>query len=170
MPEYYAPREIKEVLSLLEMQGAGAILVAGGTDVLVAMRAGLLSPSAIIALHKIPELHGITINDGIIAMGAMTTFSAIAESSLIREQAFLLAQAANAVGSPQIRNRGTVGGNIVNASPAADTVPALMALDAKVKLVSVKGTREVLLENFFSGGANPKSPKVKCCKKFRFRL
>lgn len=148
---YYAPTRLSELTALLAEQGGKAKLLAGGTDVLVEMREPDHRPETIVALYKVPELWGIRLEDNAITIGAMTTFSELAASPLIRDKAFVLAQAANSVGSPQIRNRGTVGGNIVNASPAADTVPALMALDAKLRLVSAAGTREIALEDFFLG-------------------
>lgn len=148
---YYAPTRLSELVDLLAQQGDKAKILAGGTDVLVEMRDPAHRPESIVALYKVPDLKGISTQGELITIGAMTTFTELAESPIICEKAFVLAQAANSVGSPQIRNRGTVGGNIVNASPAADTVPALMALDAKVRLVSAAGTRELLLEEFFLG-------------------
>jgi CO/xanthine dehydrogenase FAD-binding subunit len=148
---YYAPTQLSELVALLAEKRGKAKLLAGGTDVLVEMRDAARHPEFIVALYKVVELQGIRTSENLITIGAMTTFSELAASPLIREKAFVLAQAANSVGSPQIRNRGTVGGNIVNASPAGDTVPALMALDAKVRLMSAAGTREILLEQFFLG-------------------
>lgn len=148
---YYAPAGLSELLDWMAQQTGKTVILAGGTDVLVEMRDPAHRPESIVALYKVPELKGIRSQGDLITIGAMTTFTELAESPLIREKAFVLAQAANAVGSPQVRNRGTVGGNIVNASPAADTVPALMALDARLRLVSAAGMREILLEEFFLG-------------------
>lgn len=148
---YYAPQRLEELLDILAEKKETAKVLAGGTDYVVAMREGKLNCEDIVALHKVPELKGIRLQGDTIVVGAMTTHTELAKSPLIIERASLLAQAASAVGSPQIRNAGTVGGNIVNASPAADTVPALVALDARVKIVSKSGVREMPVEEVFLG-------------------
>ncbi len=148
---YYAPQRLEDLLDVLAEKRETARVLAGGTDFVVAMREGKLNCEDIVALHKVPELKGIQLQGDTIVVGAMTTHTELAKSPLINEKAWLLAQAAAAVGSPQIRNAGTVGGNIVNASPAADTVPALVALDARVKIVKKGGVREMPLEDVFLG-------------------
>lgn len=148
---FYAPQKISELLEIMSKYKSEAKVLAGGTDFVVAMRDGEVKQETIIALYKVPELYGIRIENGNIVIGAMTTFTELCNSPIIQSNASLLVQAALTVGSPQIRNRGTVGGNIVNASPAADTVPALVALDAKVKLLSLNGERELILTDFLSG-------------------
>lgn len=144
---YLRPKSLKE---LAAVTGDCAYL-AGGTDLLVHIKNKLKSPKTIVSLRDLEELKGIQSQQGIITIGALTTHEEISSSSLLREKASLLAEAAGLVGSPQIRNRGTVGGNIANASPAADTVPALMALDAVVEVVAGSETKMVALENFFLG-------------------
>jgi len=148
---YYAPERIEELLNILADNEGKAKVIAGGTDYVIGMQEGKINTKNIVALHKIQELKGIHMRGDTLVLGAMTTFTELVKSPLIREKAFVLAQAASMVGSPQIRNMGTVGGNIANASPAADTVPAMVALDARVKLISPSGEREMLLENFFAG-------------------
>ena len=147
---YYAPKTMPELLELLAEQQAGAMILAGGTDVMVEIRAGHKTDS-LVNVTRIPEMKGIRREGDMIHIGPATTFTEIVESPIIREAAFVLAQAALSVGSPQIRNRGTVGGNIVKGSPAADSVPALMALDARLRLVSLAGERELGLEEFLLG-------------------
>ncbi len=147
---YFAPRTMPELLELLAEQQAGAMILAGGTDVMVEIRAGHKTDS-LVNVTRIPEMKGIHREGDTIHIGPATTFTEIVESPIIREGAFVLAQAALSVGSPQIRNRGTVGGNIVKGSPAADSVPALMALDARLRLVSLAGERELGLEEFLVG-------------------
>ena len=147
---FYAPRTMDELLGILAEKQAGAMILAGGTDAMVEIRAGH-KPECLVDITRISELKGIRREGNRIHIGPATTFSEIVESQIIRNGAFLLAQAALSVGSPQIRNRGTVGGNIVKGSPAADSVPALMALDAKLRLVSQAGERELALEDFLVG-------------------
>ena len=120
---YYAPKTMPELLELLAEQQAGAMILAGGTDVMVEIRAGHKTDS-LVNVTRIPEMKGIRREGDMIHIGPATTFTEIVESPIIREAAFVLAQAALSVGSPQIRNRGTVGGNIVN--------PALACLGCSV--------------------------------------
>ena len=147
---YYAPRTMSELLQVLAEKKDGAMIIAGGTDVMVDIRAGH-TPQSLIDITKIPEMKGIRREGDRIHIGPATTFTDIVESKIIRESAFVLAQAAVSVGSPQIRNRGTVGGNIVKGSPAADSVPALVALEARLRLVSGAGERELGIEEFLVG-------------------
>jgi len=148
---YYAPEGLEELLGILAEKKGKSKVIAGGTDYVIGMQEGKINTENIVALYKIQELKGIYLRDDTLVVGAMTTFTDLVKSPLIREKAFVLAQAASMVGSPQIRNMGTIGGNIANASPAADAVPALVALDARVKLVSPSGIREMLLEELFAG-------------------
>ncbi|HHW07032.1 MAG TPA: xanthine dehydrogenase family protein subunit M [Clostridia bacterium] len=145
--KYCRPGSLAELASMAE----DGVFLAGGTDLLVQVRNGRKKPQKIVSLRDIPELRDIQCEQGMVTVGAMVTHEEVYESPLLREKAPLLAEAAGAVGSPQIRNRGTIGGNIANASPAADTVPALMALDAVVEVVGGTGTREVALREFFLG-------------------
>lgn len=147
---YYAPRTMPELLKLLAEKKAGAMILAGGTDVMVDIRAGH-TPECLVDVTRVPEMKGIRREGDMIHVGPATTFTEIAESKIIREGAFVLAQAAASVGSPQIRNRGTVGGNIVKGSPAADSVPAMVALEARLRLASDAGEREMGLEEFLLG-------------------
>ena len=147
---YYAPRTMPELLRVLDEKKAGAMIVAGGTDVMVDIRAGH-NPECLVDITKLKELKGIRREADTIHVGPATTFTEVAESKIIREDAFLLAQATSLVGSPLIRNRGTVGGNVVKGSPAADSVPAMMALDARLRLISQAGEREMALGDFLLG-------------------
>ena len=147
---YYAPRTMPELLELLAEKKDGAMILAGGTDVMVDIRAGHV-PDSLVNITRVPGMKGIRREGDLIHIGPATTFTEIVEAKIIRDDAFLLAQAAQSVGSPQIRNRGTVGGNLVKGSPAADSVPALMALDARIRLVSLTGERELGLEEFLLG-------------------
>lgn len=166
---YYAPQQLEELLAILAEKKEKAKMLAGGTDLVIALQEGELDYDYIVALHKIPELKGITLSGDTIVIGAMTTHTEVERSPLIRANALLLAQAAAAVGSPQIRNVGTLGGNICNASPAADTVPALIALDASVKIVSNGSEREMPLEDLFLGMGKTKLGGDEVIKEISFK-
>jgi len=157
--EYCAPETMSELLDILAANQENSKILAGGTDVTVHLREGKIAPQCVIALKKVSDLKGISLQGTNIVIGPMTTFTELVESPIIRENAWLLAQAAVSVGSPQIRNQGTVGGNIANASPAGDSLPALMALDAVLKIVSKRGEREIPLENFYLGISKNKLEK-----------
>jgi len=122
--------------------------VAGGTDLVVRVRDGLIGPTGILDLSAIEEMKSINVQGERLEIGALVTHDDLAESNAVQEHATALAQAAEMVGSPQIRNRGTVGGNVVNASPAADTVPPLFVLDAELGLVGPGGERWVPVAEF----------------------
>lgn len=143
LKEYYQPQSLQAALELFAGSDGRLKPLAGGTDVVPAMGKGELKAAGLVDLSKIQELKGIKIEGNEIRIGSVTAFSHIEASPIIRKNAALLAQAAGAVGSPQIRNSGTIGGNIANASPAADTVTALVTLDAEVKLNSLNGSRIV---------------------------
>jgi carbon-monoxide dehydrogenase medium subunit/xanthine dehydrogenase FAD-binding subunit len=157
---------LAEALALKADLGADALLIAGGTDLLVALRAAspALAPRPIIDLSHLPELGGIRItgsqadgsvddadgdNPGTprrIRVGAAVTHTEIEQSELLQDCAPLLPAAAAQIGSPQTRNRGTIGGNVCNASPCADTVPPLLALGAELVLSSAAGQRRVPMD------------------------
>jgi len=166
---YYAPQQLEELLAILAEKKEKAKILAGGTDLVIALQEGKLDYDYIVALHKIPELKGITLRGDTIVIGSMTTHTEVERSPLIRANALLLAQAAASVGSPQIRNVGTLGGNICNASPAADTVPALVALDASVKIVANGSEREMPLEDLFLGMGKTKLGGDEVIKEISFK-
>ncbi len=138
---------------LLELQQQPeARIMAGGTDLLVALRHGLQHTGTIICLERIEELSRIEEQaDGSFSIGAAVPFSAIVRSPLLKEHYPLLTQAASTVGGPAIRNMATIGGNIVTASPAADSLPALYLLDARLELRSAIGNRQVPIADFITG-------------------
>lgn len=123
--------------------------LAGGTDLIVKSKNEVLSPSNMVDLQLLDELKGIKEDNDVIVIGAMETHANVHKCSLIKEYASALADASSRVGAVQIRNMGTVGGNICNASPAADSVPAFMALDAQITLESPQGERTIALKDFF---------------------
>ena len=148
--EYYSPHSLSEACTVLAEFGADARILAGGTDVLIELRKqGAKSSKAIVDITWIQSLTGIEESGNSIVIKPLVTHSEILQSKIVEKHAPLLRAAVAGIGSPQIRNRGTVGGNIMNAAACADTVPPLIALDAIVKLHSSKGERDVSLSEFF---------------------
>jgi len=126
-------------------------ILAGGTDLILFMEAGRLRPSVVIDISRLETLRYIRGDARAIRIGPLTTHAELAASPLLREWAPILPMAASTVGAVQIRNRGTLGGNLGTASPAGDTIPALIALGALVTLRSERGERRLPLEQFFTG-------------------
>ena len=148
--DYQRPGNLKGVLTLVAEHGDRARLIAGGTDLVVQMKMERDCPSLVISLAGIEKLRGITSQDGL-NIGAMTTIRDVAGSATVRGQYAALYEACQAFSTVQIMVMGTIGGNLCNASPAADTAPALLALDAGVNLVTGEGSRNVPLGDFFTG-------------------
>jgi CO/xanthine dehydrogenase FAD-binding subunit len=149
-PDYLAPTELNEALDVLARQKEGTHIIAGGTDLVPRMRSRVVEPSLLLDLRLL-ALDGIELDADGIRIGARATHTDILDSELLAENCPALCEAASDIAGPPIRNRGTVGGNLVNASPAADLAPPLMVYDARVVLVSAGSNREVPLENFFTG-------------------
>lgn len=150
--DFFQPASLAEASKIIVDQGTGGHFLAGGTDLVIAMKEKGLVPRYVVDLKKIPGLSGIReTSDGGVSIGALTTMRALETSPLIRARFPFLAQSAAEVGSIQIRNRATVGGNMANATPSADVAPPLLALDATVKLSGPRGDRQLQLEGFFRG-------------------
>jgi carbon-monoxide dehydrogenase medium subunit len=150
--DFYQPTTLAEASRLLKDNGPGGRFLAGGTDLVIAMKEKGLLPKYIVDLKRVPGLTGIRENsDGSIAIGALTTMYAIETSPVIKKKYPFLAQSAAEVGSIQIRNRATIGGNMANATPSADVAPSLIALNATAKIASAAGERTVSMEEFFRG-------------------
>ena len=147
--DFIRPNSLGELVDVLDETG-GRIL-AGGTDVIPRMRHDLFSAAVLVDASTISELSFIEEVDGQITIGALTTHQEIVNSALLGSANPALVAAAASVGSNATRNRGTLGGNIANASPAGDTIPTLLAFDAKVQLVRKGGERSVLLKKFLVG-------------------
>jgi xanthine dehydrogenase iron-sulfur cluster and FAD-binding subunit A len=151
--DYITPSSLEDTLHLLAEKREKARLVAGATDLMLELERGLRTGvETLIDITRLPGLDHITLDeDETVHLGPLVTHNAAAASKLLRERAFPLVSAAWQVGAPQIRNRATVAGNLVTASPANDTITPLMAMGAWVSISSVKGTRSISLENFYSG-------------------
>lgn len=147
--QVFKAKTIEEVVSLLDQHKGNSKLIAGGTDLVIDIKNHKLSKEVLIDISSIEEISYIKEDGEYIEIGAATTFTTIANSKELGERLFGLKEAAHSVGSPQIRNKGTVGGNICNGSPAADTVPPLLALDAKATIKSKNASREVPVECLF---------------------
>lgn len=150
--EIHQPVTTREICTCLTEFGEKAVLHAGGTDMLVRLRDGLIAPCHIIDLSKVDALKSIeTLPNGKLRIGSMVTLSALSSHSAVKTQYQALDEASQSIGSLQIRNRGTLVGNICNASPAADTVPALLIFEATLNLRGPDAVRNIPIENFISG-------------------
>jgi CO/xanthine dehydrogenase FAD-binding subunit len=150
--DYHAPTTIDEACSLLSHYGTKAKVLAGGTDLLVNMKKKLLSPEQIISLNRIEGLNEVAYHNGTrLVIGPLGTAANLSNSKLIQEKISILAQGAGRLGSPLVRNRATLGGNLITARPASDLAPPLLVLSAEVVLKGPKGERTIPLEKFFLG-------------------
>ncbi|MCS7136958.1 MAG: xanthine dehydrogenase family protein subunit M [Candidatus Caldarchaeum sp.] len=148
--EYVRPSNLEEALNILEKYDGSAEVLAGGTDLLVKLKDKLsYDKKTIIDINRLRELDYVRKADGVLAVGALTRIETLSRSKLVRETAPLLAEVAYEFGTWQIRNTATLGGNLANASNANDYGVALMVLDAKIKLKSVRQEREVSVDKFF---------------------
>ena len=149
---YHRPESLAAALQLLREHGAGACVLAGGTDLIVRLRKRQDVPGIVVDLKRVAELRADIVTNGAgIRIGACTVISDIVEHQEIRERFPALVEAGLVLGSIQIRNRATLAGNLCNASPAADTAPALLVYGARVTMVGPRGTREVPLDEFLTG-------------------
>jgi CO/xanthine dehydrogenase FAD-binding subunit len=145
------PKQLSEALALLAREPGVWRPFAGGTDLMVLLEAGKLDHKKYLSLAKIDDLRGIHAGAGSVTIGALTTYTEIQKNSVLRAEFPLLCIAARETGSIATQNRGTLGGNIVNASPAADSPPALLVYDAEIELVSERGARWVPYHTFHTG-------------------
>ena len=150
--DYFAPQSLDEAVALLKERGDGAKLLAGGTDLLVQMKEAGLHPSTVVSLHALPELRGVEFDEAQgLRVGAATDMAAVEAFPAVRERFSALADGAAIVGSVQTRNMATLGGNIANAAPSADTTPPLVVLDAVAEVVGPAGTRRLPVGELFVG-------------------
>ncbi len=156
---FYRAGSVDEALKILKEKKGRVKIISGGTDVLIDLRNGDLPEETelVLDISSLGELKGVRVEDSMVHIAGATLLAEIAGDERLRERCGVLAEAADSVGSQQIRNRGTIGGNIVTAAQCADTAPPLMVLEATVVLKSAEGSREVPIGEFFTG---PKSTAV----------
>ena len=150
-PTAHSPTTLREVLSLLSERGRAIKIIAGGTDLMVLMNAHILEAAEFLDIWSVDELRGINDQGDALRIGALTTYTQLIKSELIQQYAPSLVAASRTIGAIQIQNRGTIGGNIVNASPAGDSLPVLAAYDAEVEIGSARGIRRVPFNQFYTG-------------------
>ncbi len=152
--EYHAPGTMAEACKLLAELGGKAVILAGGTDVLHKMKQGKMTPEHLVSLKNLDELRSIRYEAGRgVVIGSLATHNNLYTSELLQNKYLSIPMAAHSMASNQIRNMGTVGGNIVNGVPSADLPPILIALNSTIRLVSASGERSMALEEFFHGSA-----------------
>lgn len=147
--DYIRAADLQDALSILSREKENACVVAGATNVINKVNLGKIKDKLLVDLDKLDELRGITEEDGYIVIGAMTDMNTVLKSQLIKEKAYVLWEAAQVFADPITRNKATIGGNIADASPAADSAPALLVLKAEVVIKSTRGQRVVPIEDFF---------------------
>ena len=154
--QFYTPRSVDDALAFLSNNGEQTKIIAGGTDLIPSLRQEDLRPAFVLNILEIGTLRGVAEQDHRIRIGPTTTFTEITESPILGRNFPSLVQAASFVGGPQIRNRGTIGGNIGTASPAADVLPAVLALDGELELQSKRsGTRYIPLSRAIAAPYKP---------------
>lgn len=167
---YHRPQNIEQLQEYLQDENRNYTILAGGTDLMVEIRQAPLPDDAhILDISGVAEINSIEEQDEQLVLGTMVTHQQLAENAFIQKYAPLLADACRQVGSLQIRNRGTIGGNISNASPCADTVPPLIVLDAEVEILGPQGIRKVAIEDFFDKPYFPRIQKNEVVLKIYFQ-
>lgn len=144
------PRDLGEALAAKSAH-PGLTVLAGGTDLMVLVGLGVAAPAEVLDISGLDELRDIAVEGQVLVLGALTTYTELMHDEAVRSKTPLLAQASAEVGAVQIQNRGTIGGNVVNASPAGDTLPPLLAYGAELELASARGTRRVDFDHFYRG-------------------
>ena len=147
--DFISAADLDDALTILAREAGNACPVAGGTNVVVKAQSGRLKDKLLVGIDRIEPLTGICEESGLISIGALTSLAEIANSELLMKKASVLWQAAQVFADPAIRNRATIGGNIADASPTADTAPPLLALRAEVVAKSLRGERVIPIDDFF---------------------
>lgn len=149
--QFYSAKSLEDGLNYISDQGGRSKIIAGGTDLILELREEKITPDSILNILEIEQLRGITETEDAVRIGSTTTFTEMIQSEVLNQHLPLLVQAASAVGGPQIRNRGTIGGNIGTNGPCADVLPAVLALEGSLELQSKKkDLRMVALEKILS--------------------
>jgi carbon-monoxide dehydrogenase medium subunit len=148
--DYFRAASVAEASDLLR-QNPGAKVLAGGHSLIPLLKLRLAAPSALIDIGRIAELRGVSVTNGVVRLGALTTHAELASSPVLKQSCPVLAEAAQLVGDPAVRNRGTIGGNVAHADPASDLPPVLLALGARFEIMGPAGRRVVEASDFFTG-------------------
>ncbi len=183
--DYWAAPSLDDALSELTRYGSDAKVIAGGTDLVLNLKKKIILPRRVISLHMLDELDFVEKQNSLVRIGALTKHADLAANQLLMKHFPILCQAVGLIGSWQIRNVGTIGGNICNASPAADSIPPLMVLNAQLTLASKSAENKIPIKSFFTGPGEttmapgqilkeieielPKYRSVGCYKKLRRR-
>jgi len=149
--EYFAPTSLAEALLLLQEHGDDAKVLAGGHSLIPTMKLRLAEPAVIIDIGRIGDLKGISESDGTLIIGALTTHHELESSDLVQQKVSVLAQTASEIGDVQVRNKGTIGGSLAHADPAADWPATILALDADIQIAGPSGARSVKAADFSQG-------------------
>ncbi|KXB00035.1 hypothetical protein AKJ40_01990 [candidate division MSBL1 archaeon SCGC-AAA259M10] len=149
--DFLTPSTISEAVNLLQEYGSRSKILAGGTDLVFLMRDRAITPEHVIDIKEISEIQGLEKDENNLNIGAITKVRDIQKSELVKNQFTALNQAASQLGSTQVRNMATVGGNLCRASPSGDICCAMLALEANLKINGPEGTREINIDNFFKG-------------------
>lgn len=168
--DYFSPKTVSETLEILENASEDTHIVAGGTDIVINIKRGIVNPNEVVNINKLQELKYVKCEDGLVKIGSLMNFSEIERNEILNDKAKVLVDACKEVGSTQIRNLGTIGGNIVNASAAGDSITALMALDASVVLKSSNEERVMKLEDFYKGKGNSQIRKDELLTEIFFEI
>jgi xanthine dehydrogenase small subunit len=147
----YSPSSLAEAYAILAERAGTIKIIAGGTDLMVLMNARMLDAAEFLDIWRIDELRGVTDEGDLLRIGSLATYTELINSPLIQNHAPSLVAASRTIGAIQIQNRGTIGGNIVNASPAGDSLPVLAAYDAEIEIGSARGLRRVSFNEFYKG-------------------
>lgn len=147
---FTSPDSVDGVVEAL-IESTEARLIAGGTDLLIQLQKGVKPPPLFVSLHRVDELRTIVLDDGVLRLGSGVSLATLAHDETVRRGSPLLSKAAASMASPPVRSRGTIGGNLCNASPAADLAPPLLVHEAEVVLQGPAGTRTIALSTFLKG-------------------
>jgi xanthine dehydrogenase small subunit len=150
-PTAYSPETLADAYAILAEHGRDVRVIAGGTDLMVLMNAHQLDAARFLDIWRVDELRGISDEGEHLRMGALTTYTQLIDSPLVQRYGPALVAASRTIGAVQIQNRGTLGGNVVNASPAGDSLPVLAAYDAELEIGSARGLRRVAFNTFYTG-------------------
>ena len=150
-PTVQSPATLAEAYALLSERGRSIKVIAGGTDLMVLMNAHMLDAAEFLDIWRLNELRDITDEDDVLRVGGLATYTQLIGSELIQRHVPAIIDASRTIGAIQIQNRGTIGGNIVNASPAGDSLPVLAAYDVEIEIGSARGTRQVAFNEFYTG-------------------